>query len=62
MQTFFIVLAVLFGLLTLASLVAGIAGMAGGGGFNQRYGNKLMRGRILFQVLAIAALFAAFPS
>lgn len=59
MNTFFLVLAIIFGLLTLASLVAGIAGMTGGGTFNERYGNRLMRGRILFQVLAIACLFGA---
>ena len=43
-------------------LVAGIAGMAGDGDFNQRFSNKLMRGRILFQFLAIGCLFAAFAT
>ncbi len=34
-------------------LVTGVVGMARGGDFNARYGNKLMRVRVLLQGLAI---------
>jgi len=39
--------------ITLGIVVVGIVGMARGGEFNQRWGNKLMRARILFQLLAL---------
>ncbi len=35
-------------------LLAGVAGMAGGGQFNAKYGNKLMRLRVILQGLAVA--------
>jgi hypothetical protein len=38
-------------------LATGIIGMARGGEFNQKYGNRLMRARIIAQGVALA-LFA----
>ncbi len=43
---------------TLAILLAGIVTMARGGAFNRKYGNRLMRLRVIFQGVAIL-LFAA---
>lgn len=43
--------------ITLGIVFVGVIGMARGGKFNERWGNKLMRARILFQMLALA-LFA----
>lgn len=37
-------------------LLAGVIGMARGGDFNAKYGNRLMRARIILQGLAIALL------
>lgn len=42
---------------TLTILLAGIVTMARGGAFNRKYGNRLMRYRIIFQGIAIL-LFA----
>lgn len=53
MQSFVTVLLVLAMLATLAVLVVGVVGMARGGEFNARYGNKLMRLRILMQGIAV---------
>ena len=39
-------------------LFAGIFSMAIGGKFNERYGNKLMRLRVLFQLIAVLLLGA----
>ncbi len=44
-------------LAVLATLVLGVVGMARGGDFNQRYGNRLMRLRIVLQGVALL-LFA----
>lgn len=41
----------------LATLIIGIVGMTRGGEFNQKYGNKLMRLRIVLQGAALG-LFA----
>lgn len=41
---------------TFLVLAAGVIAMSQGGRFNARYGNKLMRWRILLQGLAIALL------
>ncbi len=43
--------------LTLAVLATGIVSMIKGGEFNAKYGNKLMRARVMMQGVAIA-LFA----
>ena len=37
-------------------LVTGLAGFAAGGEFNHKYGNKLMRLRILFQAIAVGLI------
>lgn len=37
-------------------LVIGIGGFALGGEFNKKYGNKMMRLRILFQAIAVALI------
>lgn len=40
----------------LVVLFTGIGGMLMGGEFNKKYGNKLMRARVVLQGLAIACL------
>jgi hypothetical protein len=55
------ILAILLGVTLLAVLgvlLAGVVGMGGGGGFNSKYGNKLMRARVMLQGLAIALMIA----
>jgi len=52
-----IVLAAL--LVTLAILLTGVVGMARGGEFNKKYGNKLMRMRVISQFVALI-LMAVF--
>ncbi|MBT3358651.1 MAG: twin transmembrane helix small protein [Rhodospirillales bacterium] len=52
----FVVIAVVA---TLVALVLGLFSMARGGEFNERYGNRLMRLRVLIQGLAIVMLVAA---
>ncbi|MFC4348896.1 twin transmembrane helix small protein [Kordiimonas lipolytica] len=56
----FLVLGMLFMLITLFILFAGFGSMAKGGDFNKKYGNKLMQARVGAQALAIVffALFA----
>ena len=44
----------------LAALVLGILSMARGGAFNAKYGNKLMRARVITQFVALALLALAF--
>ncbi|GAB2176178.1 twin transmembrane helix small protein [Dongia sp. agr-C8] len=53
MSIFFFALGGLFALATLGTLLTGVVGMGKGGAFNERYGNKLMRFRVIFQGLAI---------
>lgn len=38
---------------TLLILIVGVVGFAANGEFNRKYGNKLMRMRVLFQGIAI---------
>lgn len=57
MKGFFFVLILIAMLITLAVLATGIIGMARGGDFNAKYGNKLMRARVIAQGVALA-LFA----
>ncbi|GAB4236565.1 MAG: twin transmembrane helix small protein [Kiloniellaceae bacterium] len=57
MKTFFFVLMLIAMFITLGVLATGIIGMARGGEFNAKYGNKLMRARVIAQGCAIA-LFA----
>jgi hypothetical protein len=37
-------------------LAVGLAGFAAGGEFNRKYGNKLMRLRLLFQFIAVGLI------
>lgn len=43
-------------LLILGVLFAGVLGMAKGGEFNRKYGNTLMRWRVLLQVAAVGII------
>ncbi|TDI61735.1 MAG: twin transmembrane helix small protein [Alphaproteobacteria bacterium] len=50
-------------LITLGILLTGVIGMARGGEFNQKYGNKLMRMRVIAQFTALMLmLLLAFLS
>ncbi|MGM0559912.1 MAG: twin transmembrane helix small protein [Pseudomonadota bacterium] len=57
MNGFMMVLVVIAMLITLGVLFAGLFSMARGGEFNQKYGNKLMRWRVIMQGVALL-LFA----
>ncbi len=57
MSGLFVIFIVIAMAATLGVLIVGVIGMASGGTFNRRYANKLMRARVLLQVLAVA-LFA----
>jgi type II secretory pathway component PulF len=48
--------------ITLAILLFGVITMARGGGFNKKYGNKIMRMRVISQFIALMliALYAFF--
>ena len=59
MATFFFVLTAIFALLTLGSLMVGVVSMGKAGDFNRRYGNKLMRLRVLFQLATVVCLILA---
>ncbi|MDC0987034.1 twin transmembrane helix small protein [Alphaproteobacteria bacterium] len=54
MQNFVTILLIATMAATLGVLIVGIVSMAKGGEFNARYGNKLMRLRILMQGIAVA--------
>ncbi|WP_422364936.1 twin transmembrane helix small protein [Pelagibius sp.] len=58
MKTFFFVALLIAMLVTLGVLAVGMIGMAKGGDFNDKYGNKLMRARVISQgvTLVIFAL------
>jgi hypothetical protein len=43
-----------------AVLLAGVFTMARGGAFNKKYGNKLMRARVVLQALAVLAIAVAW--
>lgn len=59
MANFFFILMILAMLAVLASLFVGLFAMARGGEFNAKYGNKLMRLRVLFQGVAVILFIAA---
>jgi hypothetical protein len=59
MSTFFLILGGLFALATFATLMTGVIGMGKGGPFNEKYGNKLMRMRVILQGCAIGCLVIA---
>ena len=58
----FLVLMALAMLAVLGSLFGGLIAMAKGGEFNEKYGNKLMRWRVMMQGLALALFAAAMLS
>jgi len=62
MRAFFFILMGVFALLTLGTLLVGITAMGKGGEFNEKYGNKLMRLRVIFQGLAIACFVLGWIS
>jgi hypothetical protein len=47
-------------LATAGVLFVGLIGFFQGGAFNERYGNRLMRARVGFQLLAVVALGLLF--
>ena len=53
MSLFFFILGGIFALATLATLLVGVTSMGKGGAFNDKYGNKLMRYRVILQGCAI---------
>jgi hypothetical protein len=53
MSIFFFALGGVFALATLATLLTGVVGMGKGGAFNDKFGNKLMRYRVILQGCAI---------
>lgn len=57
MHGFFFIALLVAMFLTLAILVTGMVAMTRGGEFNKKYGNRLMRARVIMQGVAIA-LFA----
>jgi hypothetical protein len=59
MATFFFILTGIFALLTLGSLMVGVVSMGKAGEFNRKYGNKLMRLRVMFQLAAVVCLILA---
>lgn len=56
MEKFYPILVGLALLAVLAVLALGLVSLAKGGAFSQKYGNKLMRARIILQLAAIALL------
>lgn len=60
MSNFFFVLMMIAMLLTAASLFMGIFVMTKGGEANAKYGNKLMRARVILQGVALALFALAF--
>jgi hypothetical protein len=54
MSGFFFIAMIIAMLATLSVLVLGLAAMVKGGEFNRKYGNKLMRARVLAQGIALA--------
>ncbi|MGB4106879.1 MAG: twin transmembrane helix small protein [Alphaproteobacteria bacterium] len=60
MNVFFTICMVLAALAVLGVLVVGIISMVRGGEFNKKYGNKLMRARVILQGVALAMLALAY--
>ena len=59
MASFFTILLFLAMGATLAVLIIGLVGMVKGGSFNQKYGNRLMRARVLLQGVALGCFVLA---
>ena len=62
MSGFFATLIVIAMAAVLASLGVGVFGMAKGGDFNKKYGNKLMRARVILQGVALIFFVLAIIS
>ena len=62
MSGFFATLMVIAMAAVLASLGVGVFGMAKGGDFNKKYGNKLMRARVILQGVALIFFVLAIIS
>jgi hypothetical protein len=62
MSTFSIICMLIAMAATLGVLVAGIFSMVKGGEFNKKWGNKLMRYRVILQGVALAFLALAFAT
>lgn len=62
MSGFFFTAMIIAMLATLAVLGIGIIGFIKGGEFNQKYGNKLMRLRVIMQGIALACFALAVLS
>jgi hypothetical protein len=62
MNMFFNICMALALLSVLAVLVTGIVSMIKGGAFNEKYGNRLMRARVILQGAALALLVLAYLS
>ena len=62
MSMFFNICMVLAMISVLAVLVVGIISMIKGGAFNEKYGNRLMRARVMLQGAALALLALAYMS
>lgn len=60
MSGFFFTTMIAAMLITLAILGMGLFSMVKGGEFNRKYGNKLMRARVVMQGIAIALFALAF--
>ena len=60
MSGFFFIAMIAAMLMTLAILGMGLFSMVKGGEFNRKYGNKLMRARVIMQGIAIALFALAF--
>ena len=59
MATLFMILTAVFAIATLVSLMVGVVSMGKAGEFNRKYGNKLMRLRVFFQLATVACLILA---
>ena len=59
MNTVFLILLIIAMAMTLCVLFAGVITMGRGGEFNRKYGNKLMRARVVLQGVAIVIFVVA---
>lgn len=62
MNTFIVICIVISVISVLGVLALGIFSMAKGGEFNKKYGNKLMRARVILQGVALGLLALAYLS
>ncbi len=60
MQTLFFVLVILSLIVTVGFLLSGVSGMLRSSEFNKKYGNVLMRGRVISQAVTVLLLVLYF--